>query len=115
MFYLLLSIKNILIKQHKYDEKVAIIQSFYVLIQIMNANGISNSSNIIFTNDDYIFIAKIYSNKSTKKMKNPDLFIDIKDGILISNDKLVNKMNNVEKNTLCVINIKTNEYEMYKL
>lgn len=113
IFYLLLSIQKILRK--KYDEKLVIIQSFYVLNHLLTVNGISNSSNIIFTNNNYVFIAKIYSNNSTKNMKNPDLFIDIKNGILVSNHKLVDKMKEVEKNIIFVIDIKNNEYESYKL
>jgi predicted glutamine amidotransferase len=115
MFYLLLSIQKLLIQNQNQDEKTAIIHSFYILNNILDCFGVSNSSNIVFTNNNYIFIAKIYKNNSTKKLKNPDLFIDTKNGILISNYKLMNKMNSVEKNMLYIIEINTSVIEGYKL
>ena len=113
MFYLLLSIQKDL--QQKYDEKNAIVNSFLILNRMLSNYGISNSSNIIFANNNYIFIAKIYSNNSTKTLKNPDLFIDIDGGILISNRKIIRKMKEFEKNMLYVIDIKNNEFDAFKL
>ena len=113
LFYLLLSIQKLLIQNH--DEKNVVINSFHVLNRMLNNYGISNSSNIVFANNNYIFITKIYSNNSSKNLKNPDLFMDIKNGVLISNIKLINKMKNVEKNTLLVIDINAEKLEEYNL
>ena len=113
MFYLLLSIQKLL--QQNHDEKSSIINSFHILNRILNNLGISNSSNIIFANNNYIFIAKIYSNNSTKTLKNPNLFIDIDGGILISNHKIIRKMKEFEKNMLYVIDIKNNEFDAFKM
>jgi predicted glutamine amidotransferase len=113
IFYLLLFIQKLSRRNH--DEKNAIVNSFHILNRILNKYGISNSSNIVFTNNQYIFIAKIYNNNSTKNLKNPDLFIDIKNGVLISNYKLIDSMKNVEKNKLLVIDMNTDLMEEYRL
>jgi len=113
IFYLLLSIQKVLKQNH--DEKNAIINSFHILSRMFDDYGISNSSNIIFTNNNYMVIAKIYKNNSTKILKNPKFYFDISNGILISNHKLVDEMNIFEKNTLCIIDMNTKNIEGYKL
>lgn len=104
LFYLLLSLQKTLMDKQGMDKKLASISSFYALSTIIDSVGISNSSNIIFSNSEYAFVAKIYKNNSEMKLKNPDFFIsEKKDAVLFSNYKLKNTMNKVNKNSLYVI------------
>lgn len=115
LFYILLSIQSNLISEHSFTEKDAIIKSFIVLNVITDKLKISNSSNIIFANKQYIAVAKIHRNNSNKELKNPDLFMkqNHSGGIYFSNLKLSNSTQLVEKNTLYIIDIKLGTIENF--
>jgi hypothetical protein len=86
------------------DKKLACVSSVYALSTVLDSVGISNSSNIIFSNSEYTFVAKIYKNNSDMKLKNPDFYISEKNNaLLFSNYKLKSTMKVVNKNTLYVI------------
>jgi predicted glutamine amidotransferase len=116
LFYLLLSIQKTLIDKNKVDCKTATIESIHWLTKILNSAGISNSSNIVFANSEYAFIAKIYKNNSTLKLKNPNFYIsERKNNALFSNFKLNKNMKTVGKNTLYVASIHGDGIERYNL
>jgi predicted glutamine amidotransferase len=116
LFYLLLSIQKTLTDEKKLDKKIACVSSIYILSSILDSVGISNSSNIIFTNAEYVFAFKIYKNNSTMKLKNPDFFIsERKGGLLFSNFKLQPSITVVEKNVLYAIPLNGDKYEMFVL
>lgn len=116
LFYLLLSIQQQL-ECSEQDGMDAVVQSFYILTRVLDEADISNSSNILFSKGDYIAVAKIYKKNSSHELKNPAFYLDIDEqgGMLFSNVKLTNHGEDVEKNTLYVINSKTNELRIYRL
>lgn len=117
MFYLLLSIQKSLIDSKDFVGEAALVQSVYILNELMQLVGISNSSNILISKGDFIIVAKIYKNNSKHDMKNPNFFYneDERGGILFSNVKLVPNVHDVEKNILYLINKKTNNMCAYRL
>jgi len=117
MFYLLLSIQKSLIDTKTYTDESALVQSFYILNEIMKHVGISNSSNIFLSKGDLIIVAKIYKNVSNHDMNKPNFYYheDELSGMLFSNVKLVPDAQDVEKNTLYLINSKTNNMCVYRL
>jgi hypothetical protein len=116
LFYLLLSIQQ----QLDYSEEdiaSTIVQSFYILNRILDKVGISNSSNILFSKGHYIVVAKIYKKNTLHELKNPAFYVskDINGGMLFSNVRLKNHLQEVEKNMLYLINTETNELRTYRL
>jgi predicted glutamine amidotransferase len=106
LFYLLISLQKKIMDDKQIDTKQSIIESFHLISLILESNGISNSSNIIFSNSEFIFVAKIYKNNSDMKLKNPDLFLlTNKKNLLFSNYKLKEDMKLIDKNTLYIIPI----------
>jgi predicted glutamine amidotransferase len=104
LFYLLLSLQKTFMDKQNMDKKLACISSVYALSTVLDSVGISNSSNIIFSNSEYTFVAKIYKNNSDMKLKNPDFYISEKNNaLLFSTYKLKSTMKVVNKNTLYVI------------
>lgn len=113
LFYLLLSIQAKL----ECSQQDAVVQCFYILNRILDEADISNSSNILFSNGEFIVVAKIYKNNSAHDLKNPTFYLDTDElgGLLFSNVKLTKRLQKVEKNTLYLINSKTNELRVYRL
>jgi len=120
LFYLLLSIQEQLDCSEAGDMAAflqGIVQSFYILNRILDKVGISNSSNILFSKGHYIVVAKIYKKNTLHELKNPAFYVskDINGGMLFSNVRLKNHLQEVEKNTLYLINTETNELRTYRL
>jgi predicted glutamine amidotransferase len=111
MFYLFLSIFEKIKKEFDFSIKKLLLVSFYRMLQLINSYEFDNISNIIFTNNNYILIANVYRVSSTNNKKNNPLYINLKNGIIITSVKK-DSYKTLKDNQILLIDI--NNDKIYK-
>ena len=110
ILFLFLTIKMHLKNTEDINGDELIIKSFLKTIKLIEDTGFVNKSNIIFANNDYIIVAKIYKNDTKIPLDFLDLYIHKSvDNVTISSAKTFPNSINIKNNTILFFNYKKNQ------
>ena len=117
MFFIFLSFQKEFSKRKDICKEDILVLSFLEMIKIVERSGFTNRSNIILSTNNNVLVARI-SKKNGMLNKDPiDLYMnhDLKDGIVISTDKIIPHASNIQPNTLFVFDNITKLIKYLKL
>jgi len=108
LFYTFLSLYDTCKINNSYNKLHKSIIDFFTFIKLLNGN---TTANIIFANEEYIWISRIYIIQQNDKNKNDEpssLYYDIQNkNIIISSEPVTENYKIFPKNNIWIINIKT--------